>query len=151
MGDKMEFRIKNEFCIYFATPFKGEQKKIADIKERLEHDLEKITLDDEVKKIDDENLTIKIQFKALKKIIAKLINEGWHRIIINMQDISYVDSSGTGYLIKIQYELEKYDGELVLSNIRNSVAQILKLMKFDSFIKLIGDLESAKKYLSEKK
>jgi len=68
----MEFRIKNEFCIYFATPFKGEQKKIADIKERLEHDLEKITLDDEVKKIDDENLTIKIQFKALKKIIAKM-------------------------------------------------------------------------------
>ena len=92
-----------------------------------------------------------ISIGALKKTIARLINEGWHKIIIDMQNISYIDSSGTGYLIKIQYELEKYDGELVLSNIRNSVAQILKLMKFDSFIKLIGDLESAKKYLSEKK
>ena len=67
----MEIRL-NEFCVDFSTPFIDKQAQIVGIKEKLDEELKNISVDKNVKKIDDSNLSIYIQLKTFRDIITKL-------------------------------------------------------------------------------
>ena len=78
----------------------------------------------------------------IKDIINKLIEEQKFNVIINLEKVSYIDSSGIGALISSLSNLKKYQGGLKIINVYASVKKVFELTKLTSFFE-IHDSEDA--------
>jgi len=74
---------------------------------------------------------------ALLTTIRQLIDAGSRRIVLNMADLSYIDSSGLGELISAHTSAAVAGGEIKLLNLSRRVHDLMKLTKlltvFESF------------------
>lgn len=74
--------------------------------------------------------------KSLKsEIVDSIEQEGWS-YILDMEKVSYLDSSGLGMLVYIKKELHRNSSELRIINLKNSVMNVFKLTKLDEYFKL---------------
>lgn len=72
----------------------------------------------------------------IKDIISKLIEEKKYNVIINLEKVSYIDSSGIGALISSLSNLKKYQGGLKIINVYASVRKVFELTKLTSFFEI---------------
>lgn len=72
----------------------------------------------------------------IKDIINKLIEEKRYNVIINLEKVSYIDSSGIGALISSLSNLKKYQGGLKIINVYASVRKVFELTKLTSFFEI---------------
>jgi len=79
----------------------------------------------------------------IKSFIAKKIEQQKYSILINMEEVSYIDSSGIGALISSLSSLKKYQGSLKISNIHASVKKVFELTKLTSFFEIYPDVKTA--------
>lgn len=79
----------------------------------------------------------------IKEFINKKIEEQKYNIVINFQEISYIDSSGIGALISTLSNLKKYQGTLKITNIHDSVKKVFELTKLTSFFEIYDSVETA--------
>lgn len=75
-------------------------------------------------------------FTHLRNSIAK-------NIIINLDEVTYIDSTGIGTLISIKQMISGAKGELRLIHVTNSVKKIFELTKLNILFKIMDDEESA--------
>lgn len=73
----------------------------------------------------------------IKDVIAKLIEEQKYYTIINLEKVSYIDSSGIGALISSLSNLKKYQGGLKIINVSGSVRKVFELTKLTSFLRFL--------------
>ena len=79
----------------------------------------------------------------LKKTIYEIIDDGEvESLIIDMKEISYIDSSGIGALVAGKKKMKVANGNFALLNISEDVLNILKLATLDKFF-TIYDSEAA--------
>jgi len=57
-------------------------------------------------------------------------------VIINLEKVSYIDSSGIGALISSLSNLKKYQGGLKIINVYASVKKVFELTKLTSFFEI---------------
>lgn len=102
------------------------------------------------KNLESDELLIKIEGEVdvytsidLKKEITKLIEEGQNNIIIDLENVNYMDSSGLGVLVALLKELKKIGGELKLINLPVSVKKIFDLTRLTKFFDIYNNLEDA--------
>ncbi|MBW7857265.1 MAG: anti-sigma factor antagonist [Leptonema sp. (in: Bacteria)] len=69
----------------------------------------------------------------LKANVRRALESGYRFVIINMTDLSYIDSSGIGALIQVFNWLKNRGGLLVLANVQPSVERIFSMSKLDEF------------------
>lgn len=67
--------------------------------------------------------------RALRESIKDLLNEGKRKIILNMGDVSYIDSSGFGELVAAFTTIRNQTGKLVLVNLTRKVSDQLQITK----------------------
>jgi len=79
----------------------------------------------------------------IKDIINKLIEEQKYNVIINLEKVSYIDSSGIGALISSLSNLKKYQGGLKIINVYASVRKVFELTKLTSFFEIYDSEEDA--------
>jgi len=79
----------------------------------------------------------------IKEFINKKIEEQKYNVVINFQEISYIDSSGIGALISTLSNLKKYQGTLKITNIHDSVKKVFELTKLTSFFEIYDSVETA--------
>ena len=79
----------------------------------------------------------------IKDIINKLIEEQRYNVIINLEKVSYIDSSGIGALISSLSNLKKYQGGLKIINVYASVRKVFELTKLTSFFDIFDSEEDA--------
>ncbi len=79
----------------------------------------------------------------IKDIINKLIEEMKYNVIINLEKVSYIDSSGIGALISSLSNLKKYQGGLKIINVYASVRKVFELTKLTSFFEIYDTEEDA--------
>ncbi len=79
----------------------------------------------------------------IKGYVLKKIEMQRYNVIINMQDVSYIDSSGIGALISGLSNLKKYQGSLKITNIHDSVKKVFELTKLTSFFEIYPDVDVA--------
>jgi anti-sigma B factor antagonist len=79
----------------------------------------------------------------IKSFILKKIENQKYNIIINLQEVSYIDSSGIGALISSLSNLKKYQGFLKITNIHDSVKKVFELTKLTSFFEIFPDVATA--------
>ena len=73
------------------------------------------------------------------KLIAKKIM----KIIINLQGVSYVDSSGLATLVEMLKRTKGYSGKLLLSNLSDKVKSLFEITKLERLFDIYDDEEDA--------
>ena len=74
---------------------------------------------------------------ALRNTIRRLLGEGKKNILLNLGDVSYIDSSGIGELVSSFTAVNKENGKLKLLNLTQKIQDLLAITKlltvFDTF------------------
>lgn len=83
--------------------------------------------------------------KELKDLIDQLIKEGKYQIIINLEKVPFMDSSGIGTLVTSMYRLKKYHGNLKILKVVGSVAKVFKMTGMDAHLEIYENEEDAVK------
>ena len=82
-------------------------------------------------------LTLGEGTSALRTMIRELVAGGSRRFVLNLADVTYMDSSGLGELIGTHATVITAGGEMKLLNLAKRVHDLLKLTKlytvFESF------------------
>ena len=65
----------------------------------------------------------------LRKTIRDLVEDGQTRIVLNLGDVNYIDSSGIGELVSGFTAVKNRSGELKLLNLTKKVNDLLQLTK----------------------
>lgn len=81
----------------------------------------------------------------IKDIVNKLIEQKKYNVIINLKDVTYIDSSGIGALISSLSNLKKYQGGLKIINVFASVKKVFELTKLTSFFDIYDSEDDAVK------
>ena len=79
----------------------------------------------------------------LKDMLIDQIDIGIKNIIVDLELVSYIDSSGIGVFISTLATLKKIDGSMCIIKPSESVKKVFELTKLTSFFKLFKDEESA--------
>ena len=66
---------------------------------------------------------------SLRRMIQDLIQNGQRRILLNLADVDYIDSSGIGELVNAFSKVRDSGGELKLMNLTKRVHDILQIAR----------------------
>ena len=85
----------------------------------------------------DGKVTIGEGSVALRNTIRRLLGEGKKKILLNLGNVGYVDSSGIGELVSSFTAVNKEEGSLKLLNLTQKIQDLLAITKlltvFDVF------------------
>src|SRR5258708_6998768 len=76
---------------------------------------------------------------ALRDLIRNLISEGNKKILLNLRDVDYIDSSGLGELVKALTSMRSKGGELKLLNLTKRVRALLQITKLSTVFDVADD------------
>ena len=66
---------------------------------------------------------------TLREEIHKLLADGQKKIVLNLADVNYIDSSGLGELVSAYTAVKNAGGELKLLNLTSKVRDLLVITK----------------------
>lgn len=72
----------------------------------------------------------------LKKALFSITDGKHQSVVVDMQNVNYMDSSGIGALVAGQKKMRAHNGKFALMNIHEDVLNILKLATLDKFFKI---------------
>ena len=82
---------------------------------------------------------------ALRNLVCDLLNKGHRKILFNLGDVNYIDSSGLGSLVSAFTSVRKQQGDLKLLNLTNKVHDVLQIAKLYTVFDIMDDEEAAVK------
>jgi anti-sigma B factor antagonist len=80
---------------------------------------------------------------ALRNKIRELVDGGSRRIVLNLADVTYIDSSGIGELVAAYTTVATAGGELKLLNLATRVHELLYITKLYTVFATFKDEASA--------
>ena len=80
---------------------------------------------------------------ALREIVRELAGKGQKRILLNLAEVTYVDSSGIGELVKTHTTLRNQNGHLKLVNPSKRVSDLLQMTRLATVFDIYKDEASA--------
>jgi anti-sigma B factor antagonist len=80
---------------------------------------------------------------TLRRNIRELVDTGTRQIILNMADVTYMDSSGVGELLASHTTVAAAGGELKLLNVSPRVHEILAITRMDTIFEIFDDEQLA--------
>ncbi len=75
----------------------------------------------------------------LRSTIKDLLAEGRNKIVLNLGDVNYIDSSGIGELVTAFTTVRKTGGELKLLHLTKKVHDLLQLTKLFTVFEVFSD------------
>jgi len=75
----------------------------------------------------------------LREIVRDLADAGNKRIILNLSEVNYVDSSGLGELVKAHTTIRNKGGELKLANLSKRMQELLHMTRLSSVFDIHED------------
>lgn len=80
---------------------------------------------------------------ALRKVLSDLLNTGHKKILLNLADVNYIDSSGLGSLVSAFATIKKQGGELKLLKLTNKVQDVMQVTKLYTVFDILDDEATA--------
>ena len=77
--------------------------------------------------------------------VADFIESGKKNIVINMQDVSFVDSSGLGNIVRAFSTVKDAGGSLKIAELSDKIQGLLSITKLDSVMEKYDSVEEAAK------
>ena len=66
---------------------------------------------------------------ALRDLVSDLLSKGHKKILFNLADVNYIDSSGLGHLVSAFTSVRKQGGELKLLNLTKNVHNVMQMTR----------------------
>jgi anti-sigma B factor antagonist len=79
----------------------------------------------------------------LREIVRDLVDKGSNRIVLNLNDVHYIDSSGLGELVKTHTTVHNKGGELKLASLNKRVHDLLEITRLATVFDIQKDESSA--------
>jgi anti-sigma B factor antagonist len=76
---------------------------------------------------------------GVRDLVRELISEGIRKILLNLSNVDYVDSSGLGELVCAFTSMRSQGGELKLLNVTRRVRSLLQITKLISVFEITDD------------
>ncbi|HYG74618.1 MAG TPA: STAS domain-containing protein [Planctomycetota bacterium] len=89
-------------------------------------------------------------YSALETALNAHLSKGIYDLVVDMTDVDYLASAGIGVLLSAQSISHEHRGNVVLMNIRSSVASVLELLGIDEVFQVATDRASALACLSHR-
>jgi anti-sigma B factor antagonist len=83
----------------------------------------------------------------VRKVILNLIEIKSQLLVIDLDNVEYIDSSGVATLVEGLQEVKKYDGRFILANLSEEVKSVFELSRLDKVFEIYASLEDAIKNL----
>ena len=80
---------------------------------------------------------------SIKAALLKLFEKPNAKILINMKDVSFLDSSGFATFLTISKTAGKSNGQIIFCNVSKSVMDLFKVLQLHTLFKIINDREEA--------
>ncbi len=88
-------------------------------------------------------ITLGEESTALRETVSELIGKGNKKILLNLAEVTYIDSSGIGALVSAFNITRDQGGELKLVNVTHKVHDLLRMTKLDTLFDIKGDEATA--------
>jgi anti-sigma B factor antagonist len=76
---------------------------------------------------------------SVRDLIRDLLGKGHRKILFNLGDVEYIDSSGLGALVSAFTSVKKQGGELKLLNLTDKVESVLQITKLYTVFDILDD------------
>jgi len=76
---------------------------------------------------------------ALREIVRELSDKGYRKVVLNLGEVHYVDSSGVGELVKTHTTLRNQGGQLKLANLNKRVNDLLNMTRLSAVFDIHKD------------
>lgn len=97
--------------------------------------------------LNDENLN-SLLAPSLKAQFSFLYTEGIPNLIVDMNDVKYVDSSGLSAILRGHQLWSESGGSFILTNLNNAyVKKLIEIAKLDGFLTIIPTIEESKDFI----
>jgi anti-sigma B factor antagonist len=85
---------------------------------------------------------------SVENLIKHTIDQGARRLVIDLSDLSFIDSAGIGILLSCSGRAEQKGGVMRIAGAHGGVAKIFEAVHIDRITGLDPDLESARKHFA---
>jgi anti-sigma B factor antagonist len=89
--------------------------------------------------------------ELLKDKVNSLVNQGYKKIVLNLEGVPYIDSAGLGEVVRTYTTVSRQGGSLKLLNLTKRITDLLSITKlltvfetFDSEKEAVGSFSAAK-------
>ncbi|MEP5631232.1 MAG: STAS domain-containing protein [Tateyamaria sp.] len=86
--------------------------------------------------------------KTFKDEVAALINGGATQIVIDFQEVNFLDSSGLGALVGVLKKIG-HRGDLVVAGLNSDVQQMFRICRMDRVFTVYSNAEEALRMMVE--
>lgn len=80
---------------------------------------------------------------SLNETINRFLDEGIYKLVINLENVERINSSGLGILIKVFTTFKNNGGELKLTNISEKIMNLFKMTRLDSIFTPYQNVDAA--------
>lgn len=80
---------------------------------------------------------------TLRRTIRELIDKGHRKIVLNLYDVDYIDSSGIGELVSGYTTVRNVEGEMKLLHLTKRVHDLLQITRLFTVFDVQSDEEAA--------
>ncbi|MGE4317903.1 MAG: STAS domain-containing protein [Deferribacterales bacterium] len=75
----------------------------------------------------------------LRSTLSELTKKKVMKVIVDLAQVTYLDSSGLATLLEALKNLKEYEGKLQLANVPDRILKVMSLMKLDLIFEIIED------------
>ncbi len=79
----------------------------------------------------------------LRKELTRLVDQQASKIVIDLEKVAYIDSSGLATFVELFQRMKRYNGKLVLHSLAAAVRSVFEIAKLDTIFKLANSKEDA--------
>ena len=88
-------------------------------------------------------ITLGEGFTQLRELIREELGKGNKNILLNLADVTYIDSSGIGELVSSYTTVTNNGGSLKLLNLTNKIQELLAITKLLTVFQVFDNEQSA--------
>ncbi len=97
-------------------------------------------------KVEEEKLN-SIVAPQLKAELVILNNEGNRNVILNMNSVQFIDSSGLSAILVGNRLCENDGGDLILTEVNDNVLRLIRISQLDTILNIIPTLQESIDYI----
>ena len=80
---------------------------------------------------------------SLRKAVRNVLENGTKNVILNLQEVNYIDSSGLGELMRTNSSVNETGGRLMLLHTTKRIRELLEVAKLANFFDIYDDEKAA--------
>ncbi len=88
-------------------------------------------------------ITLGEETMAVRKTVRDILKHGGKKIIFNLGDVNYIDSSGVGELVSTYATVTSNGGQLKLLNLTNRIHELLAITKLLTVFEVFDNEQDA--------